>query len=53
MLEIGVKPKLKGSSSSSRKKRKVGKKAMIDLTADESDDEILGSKKNLGAMYLD
>jgi hypothetical protein len=50
MFEIGVNPSLKGSGSSSRKKRKLEKKVIIDLTADESDDEILRSKKSLGVM---
>jgi len=53
MFEIGVDLSLKGSGSSSREKRKFEKKPIIDLTADDSDDEILGSKKNLGVMYLD
>jgi hypothetical protein len=40
MFEIGVNPRLKGSGSSSRRKRKFEKKVVIDLTADESDDEV-------------
>jgi hypothetical protein len=52
MFEIRVDLSLKGSGSSSRKKRKFEKRLIIDLTADDSDDEILGSKKSLGVMYL-